>query len=158
MSLKSELSNSISGNIILILSDKIMNLSKNGDVLSTISISFSICDALHLNGQRYVVCGINNEVCIVVGGVFAIKYSPSKACHAIKSPFCLAKDKLGNIFVGDFCGNVFVLDYELNFVSSHVVNDNGNENVWKMCYNEVKNTLMVLNGKFSFPKMFLFKL
>ena len=135
------LSKSFDGNLLLVLSDKILQLSANGDVMKTINLSFNICDALQIGQHRYVVC-CETELCIVDhNGLKIVTYSPPNKCYKISSPFRLVKDNFGDIFVSDkttpFC---YVVDYGLNFLDSHHIGGTA----LKMYFDESTMALIIL--------------
>ena len=135
------LSKSFDGNPLLVLSDKILQLSANGDVMKTINLSFNICDALQIGQHRYVVC-CETELCIVDHkGLIKVTYSPPNKCYKINSPFRLAKDNFGDIFVSDKTSPFFyVVDYNLNFLNFHNIGGNA----LKMHFNESRMALIIL--------------
>ena len=135
------LSKSYDDNILLVLSDKILQLSESGDVMKTINLSFNICDALQIDEGLYVVC-CETELCIVDhDGSKIVTYSPFDESLKISSPFRLAKDCNGNIYMSDQnTRSVFILNYGLDFITHHELNDS----VIKMYFNETENILSVL--------------
>ena len=136
------LSKSFDGNLLLVLSDKILQLSANGDVMKTINLSFNICDALQIGQHRYVVC-CETELCIIdQNGLKIVTYSPPNECCKISSPFRLAKDNF-RIFVSDKTFPfLYVVDYNLNFLNFHNIGGNA----LKMYFDETRMALIILTN------------
>ena len=113
------------------------------------TLASDIYDALQLDDGRYVVCCPNEAVFIVDDrGEMVAQRSPSEG-RDWTTPFRLAKDDFGNIYVGDFNHVVSVLDYDLKVVSCHIFD----HSVHKMSYCGDINALFVLTKKqelFSF--------
>ena len=152
-----KLSKSHSGNIVLILYNKIIILNGNGVSLKTLDLKdkFQITNALQLDEQRYVVCCQHGEVYIINDfGDQIKKFSSSNECHQMLSA-CLEKDDYGNIYVGD--RNVLVLDRDLNFKSLEFIHS-ANEKVHKMCYDEASGMLLVVVGISNKGELLKFKL
>ena len=141
-------------NIVLILRNKLIILHQSGNVIKTVDTTFNITNALQLNDENYVICAENYLVYIINdSGEYIWKYSPTNDCHKMTSP-CLAVDDYGNIFMGE--RNVMVFNHELDFKSLHVL-CHTNERILKMCYDEVKDTLLVLVEVSNTRKLMLFK-
>lgn len=135
------LSKSCDGDILLVLNYEIIQLTENGVVRKAIKLSFAICDALQIHEECFVVC-CDTELCTVDrdGSKITI-YEPPDECLRINSPFRLAKDCSGNIYVGDRNTQfVFILNCKLDFVTHHKLNDS----VIKMCFRESENVLSIL--------------
>ena len=139
------LSKSYLSTLLLILRNKIMHFTEQGKIMKTINLPFQILDALQLQEKLYAVIS-DSELCLVNDfGEKILRYSSDLDIRDIKSPGCLTKDNFGNIYVfSDKSNNkkIFVLDQALNFRSSH---DIGHV-VLKMCYDESKDTLLVLKN------------
>lgn len=136
-----KLSESLCGNILLILCNQIMLLSENGFLIKTTSLQYNIREALQLDHQRYIVCCEDYKVCIIdEHGDFVWTFSPSNECHKMQSP-CLAMDNYRNIYMGD--SNILVLDHKVGLKSFHSIHGI-NENIKKMYCNKENNTLLVL--------------
>ena len=135
------LSESCSGKLLLVLSKKLLHLSENGEVLKTIDLSFDIYDALQVDETRYIVCCRDDDVCVVDdSGEKIVRYSDKKV---IKSPYRLAKDNYGYVFLTDyFSKTILVLDQGLNYISSHDVA----EYLFKILYDRERDSLLALSN------------
>lgn len=144
------MSESICGNILVNLFDKLVHLSINGVVMKTIRLPFKISDALQLNKQHYAVC-LSYGVCIIGDkGNILVKHSYHCSFNEPRieqmSPFRLAKDRHGNIYVYDCATKkVFILDHRLRIKSSF----NLKNRLHEMVYDEERNVLMILSEDYS---------
>lgn len=153
-----KLDKSSSGNIILILCNKILFLSVKGDVIKTINLTFDISNALQFDEGRFVVF-CDEAVCFIndSGEKTAIQHPhwwPSDKRHLLKFVNCLAKDDCGYIYFGLAGSDIAILDCDLNFVTFYAV---GVESVRKIIYDESRRILLVLAGKFESSKLLMFK-
>lgn len=135
----------INGKIIISLSNRLLYLSQNGKLIKMVYLSFHSHDLMEIDEHHYVVCTGDKVWIINDFGEAIVTYSPIDKCQTIKAPQRLAKDNKGNIYVFD--GNpvihkIFVLDHKLNFISSHDIN----RSVYKICYSEVKDALIILTN------------
>lgn len=133
------LTKSICGSLLVVLKNKIIHLTQDGKVTKTVTLAFEAFDTIQLDDGRYVICAPNEAVTIVNDdGEKVARCSHSQWDNAT-TPFCLAKDIFGNIYVGDF-NSVSVLDYDLNVVSRHICC----HGIYKMSYCGEINALLVL--------------
>lgn len=144
------LSESCCGKLLLVLSNRLLHLSENGDVVKTVDLTFDVYDALQIDETRYVVCSRDEEVCVVDdSGNKIAKYSDKKQ---LKSPYRLAKDNYGYVFLTDYFSKlILVLDRGLNYISSHDVG----EYLFKILYDGEKDLLLALS---NCNKLITFKL
>ena len=150
-----KLSKSSCHNIHLMLFNKIMLISQDGNVKKSIDLPFYISNVLQLDDQNYFVCCQNHEICIIDDfGLIIKKCSPTNDCHKMLSP-CLAVDNYGNIYMGE--RNILVVGRLLSFESLHVLCD-VNEKILKISYNEGKGMLLVFVEVSKSKKILMLKI
>ena len=116
------LSKSLSGNILFVLSKKIMHLSTNGEVLKSVNLPFDIFDALELDKKRYVVSRLSEICTIDCNGNRLLTYTCCNNDPPLSfdiRALSVTKDNRGNIYVNDYWKKeILVLDHCLSLRSS----------------------------------------
>ena len=127
--------------ILVILKNKIVELSDDGDVLKTIDLTFDIIYALPFDLKSYIVC-CPKEVCIIDDKGFKIRNSSCGEYRALTAPCCLVKDKRGDTYAVDiFTKKLFVFDHHLIIkMSLDLTND-----FVKLCYDKERDVLMAID-------------